>query len=100
MPPYFLGGDSRRSRIEEPMPPTERKTAVVREFWQRSFRGEFLPDYDAGVTLGQADLDADTTTGYDEIDHTAPQDRGRSWEARRDGYLDTIRPVRGTTKLG
>lgn len=72
----------------------------LREFWQRSYIGAFLSDYDAGVLLGKADLVADNFTNFEnEIDHVPGELRDSAWDAKLDGYRDATRKERGPTDL-
>ncbi len=71
----------------------------LRQYWQYFKKGAHLPDYDAGVTLGKADLANANNVGFDEINSVPGYDRDDGWDAKLDGYRDTTRKQRGPTSL-
>lgn len=90
MDPYKINHASRPS-TEVPPKPDDHSWHGVRPYWTKSFDGAHIADYEEGVTLATEDLDGDQTTNGDAIFAAGVEDRGRAWEAKRDGYTDTIR---------
>lgn len=69
-----------------------------REYWQRSYSGKYLPEYEAGVTLGKADLE----NGDEANLRALILESGTSdvaWEARANGYNDATRAARGSNAI-
>lgn len=69
----------------------------VRSFWTKSFGGRYADQYELGVTQAQEDIDGGVTTNREALFAVASVDRDKAWEARRDGFEDTLRKNDGTT---
>ena len=92
MEPYKIVQSDRR-KDGDPFPPPkpdDHSWHGVREFWARSYGGEHTSEYDAGVVLAKEDLDNDQTTNWDTIQAATVEERDKAWEAKRDGYNDTV----------
>jgi len=71
--------------------------AGVREYWTKSFSGRFASDYEQGVTEAQEDIDLEVTTNRAALFAVASEERDTAWDARRDGFEDTLRKNDKTT---
>jgi hypothetical protein len=71
-----------------------------RLYWQQSFGGQFIADYEAGLVLGQADLDANNTDNFDALKAVPHPQRDNGWNARLDGYTYATYKARGRTSFG
>lgn len=93
MEPYRIGTEvgTRSGFLESPPPCDDHQWHGVREFWSKSYAGAFAVYYDEGVDLAKADLLAGNLTNRDALFSVEVSLRDRAWEARRDGYDDTVR---------
>ena len=69
----------------------------VRSFWTKSFGGRFAADYEQGVTEANEDIELDQVVNREALFAVRAIDRDKAWEARRDGFEDTLRKNDGTT---
>lgn len=86
--PWFLRNDPGKS---------DYSWQGVREFWTKSFSGRFSDDYDLGVEQAQEDIEGEVTTNREALFAVPSTERDNAWDARRDGFEDTLRKNDGTT---
>lgn len=70
-----------------------------REYWRRSYDGNHLFDYEAGVAMGKADLDNEDSANWQTILDQPSSKRNPAWQATVDGYTDATRDERGSNSL-
>lgn len=70
--------------------PSDTTWKGVREHWSKSYDGKFLADYQEGIQLALADLEAGGRENRDALLAVEATQRSYSWNAQKDGYLDTI----------
>lgn len=70
-----------------------------RLYWQQSFAGQFITDYEDGLALGKADLDANSTDNFEALKATPHPERDNGWNARLDGYTYATYKARGSNEL-
>jgi hypothetical protein len=88
---YNISYDSPGRKLRETDPgPSDTTWKGVREHWSKSYDGQFLSDYEEGVQLAIADLEAGGRENRDALLAVEATQRNHSWNAQKDGYLDTI----------
>jgi hypothetical protein len=60
----------------------------MREYWQRSYGGQFAADYDAGLVIGADDLAAEGFDGFNALRAVLSEKRDLHWQAKIDGYRE------------
>jgi len=88
---YNISYDRGRNKVREIDPgPSDTSWKGVREHWSKSHDGKFLTDYQEGIQLALADLEAGDRANRDALLEVEATQRDLSWNAQKDGYLDTI----------
>lgn len=70
----------------------------LREYWQKSYEGVHLVDFQTGTDAGKADLAADAFDYLAVLEAVESSLRDLAWNARVDGYADSTKS-RGPIKL-
>lgn len=71
----------------------------MREYWQRSYSGQYASDYEAGLGLGADDMKFDNTVGLDILRAVPGDKRDLAWQATVDGYREATL-ARGPIEFG
>lgn len=63
-------------------------SGTMRDYWQRSYDGQYLADYDSGVSLGADDIKLDNSDGLNILRAVPGEQRDLGWQATVDGYRE------------
>lgn len=75
--------------------PADEPENTIREYWQRSFGGRYIKDFENGYAAGRADIEQDSFDGLYALRAVLGADRGTAWDAGLDGYREAVQATRG-----
>jgi hypothetical protein len=88
---YNISYDRGRNNLRETDPgPSDTEWRGVRDYWSKSHDGKFLTAYEEGIQLARTDLEAGDRVNRDALLAVEATQRSLSWNAQKDGYLDTV----------